>query len=466
MPADNMPTTDDPKLATPDDKAKRTADALPLPSTESQINLASALAMAGADNPTIALAEEAVRASLADQMQARALLFPTINSGFNFRLHDGNLLTSSGIMRDVNSESLYAGLGASARGTSTVAIPGVNIFAHLADAAFEPRLARLRVQSRSLDSTAIRNQILLAAIERYFDLANAEARLQAVHQSESELAEVVRVTEKFAKAGQGREPDALRALSESLLLHTEAQQIEEEASVASTELARLLASDPVTRLRADPEALSMISLVQESEPLDHLIQIALSSRPEVGAQATNIREAETRLRQERVRPLLPVISVGFSVGSFGGGSDLVGYRFDHFGGRMDFDAVAIWSLQNLGFGNKAVQNRVRSELNQSIAEQARIVDDIRNQVAAAHAQIAERQREVEVARRRLQSSQNGFRAELIRTKNLEGKPIEVLNSLNQLAAARQAFIQAVIGFNQAQFRLFVAIGQPPGAISP
>src|SRR5436309_852093 len=64
---------------------------------EQPIDLETALVLAGVDNPTIALAQEAVRASLAEQLQARALLFPSVNAGANYRLHRGNLLSSGGI---------------------------------------------------------------------------------------------------------------------------------------------------------------------------------------------------------------------------------------------------------------------------------------------------------------------------------------------------------------------------------
>jgi hypothetical protein len=37
----------------------------------------------------------------------------------------------------------------------------------------------------------------------------------------------------------------------------------------------------------------------------------------------------------------------------------------------------------------------------------------------------------------------------------------VLNSVNLLGTARQALVEAVVGYNIAQFRLFVATGSSP-----
>ena len=48
----------------------------------------------------------------------------------------------------------------------------------------------------------------------------------------------------------------------------------------------------------------------------------------------------------------------------------------------------------------------------------------------------------------------------------QGLPIELLDSLQRLVAARQAIVAAVIGYDEAQFQLFVALGQPPTVALP
>jgi hypothetical protein len=45
-------------------------------------------------------------------------------------------------------------------------------------------------------------------------------------------------------------------------------------------------------------------------------------------------------------------------------------------------------------------------------------------------------------------------------------PIEVINSLDLLNDARQNHLRALIDSNQAQFRLFVALGSPPPLEQP
>src|SRR5262249_55689494 len=148
------------------------------------------------------------------------------------------------------------------------------------------------------------------------------------------------------------------------------QRAEEGVAVASARLARRLHLDTSVRLLPAAPPLEPITLVAPDVPLEELIQVALRRRPEMGARGAAVAEAQTRLRQERARPLLPTVSVGFSGAAFGGGSNLVPPLVANFGGRTDFDVFAFWSLQNLGLGNLATQKRRRAEVGQAEAGRA------------------------------------------------------------------------------------------------
>ena len=54
-------------------------------------------------------------------------------------------------------------------------------------------------------------------------------------------------------------------------------------------------------------------------------------------------------------------------------------------GRTDFDVRAFWTLQNLGFGNLALQKQRRAEIGEALGEQSRMINQIRREVAAARA---------------------------------------------------------------------------------
>ncbi len=445
-------------------------DVLPPAMEERIIDLPTALQLAEAQNPTIALGRQAIVEAVALRQGARAMLLPTLNAGSNYHLHQGVLQTSFGEMRNLNEQSIYVGAGARTLAAETVAIPGVRIFSHLGDALFAPLSAGQIVNSRSADSIAIGNAMLLMVVQRYMELAMAEASLDAIHQGEDSMRVIVLSTAAFAKIGQGRKGDFNRARADALLLHSEEQSLQEDAAVASAELSRVLHLDPSIRLRTQPGALEMVQLIDPTLSVEQLVETAQAARPEMAARAADIAAASYRVQQENTRPLFPVLSVGFSGGAFGGGSNRQDLNVPSFfmtmGGRTDFDVMAVWSMQNLGFGNMALQKRSRAEREQAIATRQLMFNQVAREVGDAYAQVEARRREVLIARDRLDSAIAGAQEELARTRGGEGLPIEALNSVRLLGESGVALVTAVGGFDMAQFQLFVAIGQTPHSALP
>ena len=132
-----------------------------------------------------------------------------------------------------------------------------------------------------------------------------------------------------------------------------------------------------------------------------------------------------------------------------------------FRGRTDFDVRVIWTLLNFGAGNLARQRERRAEVGQAVAAQSRTINEARRQVASAQAEILATRGRIAANQAALARAEEGFRLDLQRTELGEGKPIEVLNNLNRLAEARVRLVQAIVIYNQAQLRLFVALGTPP-----
>jgi outer membrane protein TolC len=427
------------------------------------IDLPSALRLGGAENPTIALAEEVVRGAEADRMQARALLFPSLQFGGNLRVHRGYLQNSSGRIIESNLQSLYYGFGADAKGSGTPLAPGLRLLSPLADAVYAPHAAQQKVVENQFVAVNTRNEILRDVGISYLELARQQARLQAFRQSLTEYGEVERLTANQAARGQGRESDAQRARSDTLLLRAQAQQAQEELDVAAADLARLLHLDPSLRLRPVDEVPPLIQLVDPHRTVESLVQQAIVNHPELAARSAEVRFQEIRLRQEYARPFLPTVGVGVSYGDFGGGSQNTTPSFGNFAGRFDFDVFAAWSLQNLGLGNHAIQNRIRANRQLAQVEEMRALDRIRDAIAEAVALAQARKREMQLARQRLATSQAGFREDLNRALALQARPIEVLNSARLLSDARQDYVRAVTEFTQAQLQLYVALGNPPPA---
>jgi outer membrane protein TolC len=91
---------------------------------------------------------------------------------------------------------------------------------------------------------------------------------------------------------------------------------------------------------------------------------------------------------------------------------------------------------------------------------------INRQVADAQSLVLSRWQDLDIARQRRSTAERAFQEDLARIRGVEGLPIELLNSLNRLTAARVDFVRVVHQYNLAQMQLFVALGQTPLAASP
>ena len=145
---------------------------------------------------------------------------------------------------------------------------------------------------------------------------------------------------------------------------------------------------------------------------------------------------------------------------FGGGSNVVPPTLAHFGGRTDFDVRVFWTFMNLGAGNLSLNNAGRRSSTRPSPPRAHDQPGA-SRVTSARAEAWPRGSEIEITRSELASAESGFREDLERSRQNLGRPIEVLNSLNLLGAARVNVVRALLHYDQAQFRLFVALGSPP-----
>jgi len=450
------------------DEGLEPEEVIPVTGQEYPVDLSSVLQLAETQNPTIALGREAIQEALAFQLQARGMLLPSLNAGTMYHLHQGPLQQSNGQILKVEEQSVYFGGGDWTVGSQTVAVPAVHLFGHVGDAYFAPLVAAQVVASRTASSRAIENTNLLDITGRYLALVGAEGELYAIRKSEQGLMQVVRATSAFAQTGQGRVGDANRARSQALLLHAQELQAQENLAVAAAELSRTLNLDPSVRLRTAAGMIEVVHLVDPSYRLEELVPMALRARPEAAAAAADISAADYRIQAERARPWLPVISVGFSAGGFGGGGSQGGDGglFQNTGGRTDFDVFAVWTLRNLGFGNAALQKQERANRDDAVARRGLVLNQIGREVADAFVLSERRQQELDFAMRRLNTAASGAREEIARTRGGEALPLEAINSVNLLTDARQELVRAIVAYDLAQFQLFVAVGQTPSAAMP
>ncbi|WP_165224289.1 TolC family protein [Aquisphaera insulae] len=430
------------------------------------VDLYTALRLADAENPTIAAARARITEALAAQTQARSILLPSLNAGTNLHIHTGNLQRSSGQILNLTEQSLYFGGGSLAMGSGTPAVPAVSLFGSLTEAWFEPLAAHQLVLGNRFRALATANEVLLDVAVLHLELLAAQEILEIRRLNETQVHDLAVNVDDFAIAGERRVADANRAQAEWKLHRAAVQRAEEEVAVTAARLAARLNLDPSIRLHAEGGTLAPIHLIDLETTVFDLVQYALRRRPDLAARNADVVRADYEYRREIARPLLPTLWLGYSGAAFGGGSNVVPPLMGNFAGRSDFDVRVYWTLMNLGAGNLSLQRRGSALVGEAEARRVRAINVARREIAASRAEALAARAKIEIARRELASAEEGFREDRARSRQNLGRPIEVLNSLNLVATARVNVVRAIVAYDQAQFRLFVALGSPPPLPEP
>lgn len=425
------------------------------------IDLATALRLADMVNPTINRSRTVVLDALAQQLTARTLLVPSINYGVSYHGHNGPLERSSGKILETSLQSLFVGAGGYMDIAGTPRIPGVNILTPLTDAIYQPLVARQRVTASRFNVRATENDILVDVAVLQIELMRHYALLETHRLSETQAYQIVRAIEQYAITGEGRQSDYDRARAEWRYRRADVIDAEQNLGIAAARLAQRLNLDPSVKLQPIGGPLSPLNLIDLNTPPEELIQVALRQRPDLAARTAEIGQAEYNVKEEIGRPLLPTLWLGYSGGTFGGGSNLTPPLVGNFAGRNDFDVRLWWTLMGGGLGNVALIRERQAEMNAAIAMRARTINRARDEVMSNVGEAKSAFHRIEIARRELLSAHEGFHEDLIRSRENLGRIIEVVNSLNLLAAARANLIDAIVQYDQAQFRLWVALGTPP-----
>ncbi len=458
------------------------AAALPAPAPDPglrplPINLPAALQLAGARAVDVLAASERLRVALAQLDQARALWLPTVTVGGDYNRHDGRLQDVQGNVIDTSRSSAMFGAGT---GIGSAAVLSVT------DAVFAPLVARQAVRARRADVQAAANDTLVAVTDAYFAVQQARGELAGAEDAVRRTEELVRRIRGLS-AGLVPPLEAVRAEAE-LARRRQAELLARERwRVAGAELLRVLRLDPAAQVEPLEPPQLRVRLLDADRPLDDLVVLGLTNRPELASRQAQVQATLAALRQERLRPLVPsVLLRGWSTpvtgtlagGVFAGGTN---GSVGNTGLRGDIDLQLLWQFDNLGLGNRGRVRQREAENRLAVVELFRVQDRVAAEVAQAHAQ-------VQLAARRADLAGQGLRLALESAEgNLTGlgqtrrageliqlvvRPQEAVASVQALGQAYADYFAAVADANRAEFRLYRATGQPaqcvtvPGPASP
>jgi outer membrane protein TolC len=421
------------------------------------LDLGTAIALVAGQNPQVGFARWRIEEAYAQLSQAEVLWLPTIQAGLNYNRHDGNLQNIEGHIVDVNRSALNAGLGTGAVAAGTTTVPGLMAQFHLVDAIFQPKIAQRTAWARGHALNAVLQDQMLDASLAYLELLRAAQAESIARDTLTNTQNLSRLTSEYARTGQGLMSDADRVQTEVSLRRNDVVRAQEVAGVASARLAQVISLDAGKRIIPVESTVIPIELISADLDRRSAVATGLTNRPELHEARCLVAEACERLQREKYAPLVPSVLLGLSYGGFGGGT---GGTVSRFNDRADFDAMAYWQVRNLGFGEQNARDAAGARIEQARYQQVRLMDQVAREVSEAQIQVAARREQIVVAQEAIESAEQSYDRNTARIREGQGLPIEVLQAIQALDAARREYLAAVVSYNQAQFRLQRALGWP------
>ena len=427
------------------------------------INLAAALQLADARPLVIDAAKAAEMVAAARLEKANVLWLPNIYAGIDYYRHNG-LYPSP-----ITGEPVF-----NTRQAMTLG-PGVSAVFATTDAIYEPLAARQLLKAKQFEIQAAKNDATMEVAVAYFNVQQARGNLAGTIDTVAKGKELVRKAEALGK-GLTALVEVDRAKTLLAVLEETAVQARNEWRIASAELARLLRLNPMAQMVPVEPPHMAIMLISPTKEVDNLFSIGLTSRPELSSSQAVVQATITKLKQEKMRPLIPSIIFQGNSGANGNGPPLIGGAAAagpnsslQWGNRFDFNAAAMWELKNFGLGNRALVREREGQRQQALVELFMTQDRVAAEVAQCQSQLSSSSQRVALSDAGLKNALISFAGNLKGMSEttrfgdvlvLVNRPQEVVASLQQLDQAYGNYFKSVQDYNRAQFRLFRAVGYP------
>lgn len=449
------------------------------------INLAAALKLADARPLIVTLAQAKAWQAEAKMQQASVLWLPDFYIGFDYTRHDGY---GPDTLSGVNVQPGFNALGQPDPASFGKALnQNINYFygggafyymVYLTDVIFEPLRARQDLNSKRWDIQAAKNDALLMTARAYFNVHKFRGQyagaLDVVDKGRNLVAALLAQRKDLI---QGVEVDRARNLLADMEQQAAtARQFWRRASIDLTQVLRL---DPRVVVEPVEKDHLQITLIEPSRPLNELMPIGLTNRPELASHQAEIQAMLVSVKREKMRACLPSpILTGFQTpyemlefGVLGIGQ---GSSLNQWNPRYDIAPQLLWQASSLGLGNLAMVKRQRSQTSKAIVELFAAQDAVVAEMTRAQASLQSAAVRVVQAEHELRSARINYQGNidgLMQTKRFGDvleqlfRPQEVVFSLQLLKTAYDRYFQTVAEYNQAQFELFHAMGYPAQELS-
>ena len=395
---------------------------------------------------------------------------PSLFLGPTWYRLDGKVQSITGQVITTGRSSLFIGALAASPNTYPAAPPGsgfppptgLTSVLRFSDAILTPKAANRTLAANRADLHAATNDAILAASEAYFDLLLASGLLAIEREAATGARTLAEITASYARSGAGLEADHQRTLTELDHRRGNIEDAVGQLEVASANLVNLLVLVPNQVLAPVEPAEAVFRLLPEETPLDEMIVQGLHKRPELASAQQLVQATLIRLKQARLRPLVPSLAFSYAGGGFGGGQNAF---FGNFGSRGDATVSLYWELQNLGFSDYAIAKRSLADQKIAALKLIRVENQVAADVTTAYKSRLAASRRMAQAAPAVSKGLESLRLNMLNIRRGAGlpgatRPLEVLQPIQALAQARTDYLRAVVAYNRAQFQLYRAIGCP------
>jgi outer membrane protein TolC len=444
------------------------------------INLATALRLADVRPLIIAAAQASAWVAEARLQKAKTLWIPTFNLGFAYTRHDGvgpDTLNGNNIPVGQNAFGQFDPTSFGKPLSQNVNFfYGGGAFFLLENATnmiYEPLAARQNLDAARWKIQTAKNDALFLTADAYFEVhkwrGTYAGAIDVVVKGRRLLAQIDELSRDLVPR-----VEVDRARNFLADLEQEAVMARQNWRKSSANLTQVLRLDPRAVVEPlEPDHLQ-ITLIDPARPLDELMPIALTNRPELASQQALVQASLVNIRKEKMRPFLPILMLnGFQTPyeqlQFGVNGLGQGNKLNNWLPRDDVAPGMMFQFDSMGMGNAAMVKWMRGEASGALVRYFRAQDMVAADVTRSQARLQSAAARVVQAERELRGAlvnYVGVVEGLGQTKRFDNvlhqvfRPQEAVFSLNLLKLAYDHYWVTVAEYNQAQFRLYHALGYP------
>ena len=411
--------------------------------TTTEIDLPTALQLAGANNLDLAIAREAMKQAEAQELQATEKFFPYFTLGTQYAGHDGAFASADGTIIETNKEA-YGNAAA------------VGAQMSLGDAIFQKMATRELSAGAAAGVDAQKGVTVLSAATGYFDLVSAAVEVGIARDALGFSQSYQDQLERAVGIGLANRSDALGVRVQTQSYQIALRQAEEQLRSAAAVLAQTLHIASSGVLTPHDTVPVPVTVVQGSS-VEDLTARALSSRPELTQSLANINAADWARLGGTYGPLLPTISAQYADGELRGGPNGAEIGFRH---AQDTAVMLNWRIGAGGLFDIGRINEAESKLHQAVLGDLKLRDDIVRQVIQSYEAVQSAKDQIALARDNVENATQALNLAQQRKEFGVAAVLETIQTQQQLVQARRDLAKAITQHNKAQYSLAHAIATP------